>query len=344
MGTSAASALGAVQTSGAVTVGKAARSDMLDIEANLTIEVDSVTIAAAALRATAHKFDATVVEDAVSEQPGNATAKLTLRVASQQGEALLEAVGALGIVRSRQVSARDIGKEYFDSELRLENLQATMRRYEEILRQAKNVDEIMRVEGELGRLRSEIEQTKGNLRWLADRAGRATVHVNLVIPRREVATPPAPERTPEAKIYPGLRLTQLTDFRGSRGNTSFLGGGLAARFSRHFSIQVDALRESGNGSLSNGLDVLLLSIGGEMYSEFLGAGKRAYLNPHLGWTLGYARFTGKDEALLGISVGLELWKTKTFLIDAQYRAFGMFLTSDGPHLGVQPVLNASVAF
>ncbi len=141
-----------------------------------------------------------------------------------------------------------------------------------------------------------------------------------------------------------MRLTQLTDFRGSRGNTSFVGAGLSARFSRHFSIQVDALRESGTGSLSNGLDVLLLSMGGEMYSEFLGAGKRSYLNPHLGWTLGYARFTGKDEALLGISVGLELWKTKTFLIDAQYRAFGMFLTSDGPHLGVQPVLNASVAF
>jgi len=316
---------------------------MLDIEANLTIEVERVAAAAANLRAIARRFDAIVVEDVVNEQAGVAMGKITLRVGSAQGEALLAAVDALGLVRSRQVSARDIGKEYFDAELRLENLQAAMHRYEEVLKQAKNVDEILRVESELGRLRGEIEQTRGNLRWLVDRAARATVHVNLVTPHREIATS-APERIPEAQLYPGVRFTQLTDLRGSKGNTSYLGAGIAARFSRQFSIQVDGLRESGKGSLPDGLDVLLLSIGGETYSELLGAGKRAYLNPHLGWTLGYVRFGDKNEALLGVSVGIELWKKKAFVIDAQYRAFGMFLSSDGPHLGSQPLVGASVAF
>jgi hypothetical protein len=219
-----------------------------------------------------------------------------------------------------------------------------MRRFEEILKQAKNVEEIMRVEQELGRLRAEIEQTKGNLRYLGDRAARATVHVSLVMPPPPQHEIVAPEPAPVASLYPGLRLAELTDFRGQQGNTSYLGGGLSARVSRQFSINVDALRQSGTGSLTSGLDVLLLTAGGEMYSEFLGAGKRRFLNPHLGWTLGYAHFTGNDQGLAGVSVGVEIWKTKTILVDAQCRAFGLFFSSAGSHFAVEPTLGVNVAF
>ena len=316
---------------------------MLDIEANLVLEVDSVGVATAQLRAAAKRLDAVIVEDSLTEQPGSTTARMTIRVPTHEAESFFDAASAVGRLRSRQVSAGEIGKEYFDAELRLENLQTTMRRYEEILKQAKNVDEILRIEGELGRLRAEIEQTKGNLRWLADRAARATIHINLVMRGREIAAP-TPEPIPEAKFYPGLRLTELTDLRGEQGNTSYLGAGLSARFSRGFAIQVDGLRQSGTGSPTKGLDVLLLTIGGEMYSDFLGGGKRKYLNPYLGWTVGYARFTGHNEALLGVTLGLELWKSKAVVIGAEARALGLLFGSDGSHAAVQPVLGVNVAF
>ena len=145
-----------------------------------------------------------------------------------------------------EINARDIGKDFFDAELRLENLQTTMRRYQEVLKVAKGVDEILRIESELGRLRGEIEQTKGNLRWLSDRAARATVHINLVTASHELVTDPAPPM-PEAKLYPGLRLLQLTDFRGDQGNAGYLGAGVSATFSRHFSLQLDGLRRAGEG-------------------------------------------------------------------------------------------------
>jgi hypothetical protein len=340
----APSAMGAVVATGPVDASKPARPEMLDIEANLTIEVEGVAAAAAALRAEARRFDGIVVEDTLNEQPSGATARLTIRVPSQRVERFLEAVDGVGRVKSRQVSARDIGKEYFDAELRLETLQSTMRRYEEILKQAKDVNEILRVENELARLRGEVEQTKGNLRWLGDRAARATVHVNLTMPAREFSHAPPPEKAPEAKLYPGLRFTELTDLRGEKGNTSYLGMGLSARFSRHFALHVDALRESGTGAFTKGPDVVLLTIGGEMYSDFLGGGRRKFLNPYLGWGLGYARFTGNNDAVVGISAGLELWKTKNVVIDAEVRGMGLLFGSDGSHAAVQPVLGASIAF
>jgi hypothetical protein len=323
----------------------AVRAEMLDIEANLTIEVDGVAAAAAALRAEAKRFDGIVVEDTLSEQASGATARLTIRVPTQRAERFLDAVDGVGRVRSRQVSARDIGKEYFDAELRLETLQSTIRRYEEILKQAKDVNEILRVESELARLRGDVEQTKGNLRWLGDRAARATVHVNLMMPAREFAgTPRPPEHPPEAKLYPGVRFTELTDLRGEKGNSSYLGMGLSARFSRHFALHVDALRESGSGAFTQGPDVVLLTLGGEMYSDFLGGGRRKFLNPYLGYALGYARFTGNNDAVIGISAGLEIWKTKNIVIDAEVRGMGLLFGSDGSHAAVQPVLGASIAF
>src|SRR5262249_37361801 len=288
-------------------------------------------------------FDAIIVEDTVNEQRTGSNARLTIRVPVQRAEKFIDSLEGVGRVRSRQVSAKDIGKEYFDAELRLENLQTTMRRYEEILRQAKEVSETPRVDGELPRLRAEIAQTKGNIRWLGDRAARATVHINLSTPRHEAATE-EPVIAPEAKLYPGIRLTELTDFRGEDGNTSYLGAGLSATFSRHFALHIDGLRQSEAGSPTQKLDVVLLTIGGEMYSDFLGAGRRKFVNPYLGYTIGYARFTGHNEALIGITAGLELFKSKTFVLDAEVRAFGLLFGSDGSHFAVQPVLGASVAF
>lgn len=320
---------------------------MLDIEAHLTIEVEAVARAATALRAAARRVDGVIVEDVMNEQPAGATARLTVRVPAEHTDSFLDSLDRVGRLRSRQISARDIGKEYFDAELRLANLEATMHRYEEILKLAKDINEILRVEGELARLRGEIEQTKGNLRWLGDRAARATVHVDLVPrPSEAVAAPtPAPlEPEPTAKLYPGLRLALLTDFRGQKGHTGYVGGGLSAKFSRHFALELDAFREEGAGSITNGLDVVLLTMGGEMYSEFLGSGKRKFLNPYLGWTLGYARFTGKNDALVGITLGVELYKTKAVVIDAQARAFALVFGGEGTHLGVEPMIGANVAF
>jgi hypothetical protein len=333
----------AASAGSAVAVSTATRAEMLDIEATLTIEVESVVQAAASLRAAARRFEGTVIEDTVTEQSGRATAHLTIRVPSGRADAFFDALDTIGKTKSRRVSARDIGKEYFDAELRLENLQATMRRYEEILKQAKDVNEILRVENELTRLRGEIEQTKGNLRWLSDRAARATVRVELVMPVHEIVEPPQ-EAPPVAKLYPGLRLGALYDLRGAGGNTTFLGAGLSATFSRHFAIHVDGLRESGTGSYFDGLDVVLLSIGGEMYSDFLGGGRRKFLNPYLGFALGYARFTGHDQGIVGITAGAELVKTTIFVLDAQVRSFGILFGSNGAHVGVQPLLEASVAF
>lgn len=314
--------------------------EMLDIQASLQIKVANLEQSVKAIHALARKHKGTVTEERLQAQGrGSSEASLTLRVPSGASDVFFDDLRRVGHVLSQQISARDIGKEFHDAGILLNNLEATMRRYEEILQKAQNVQEILHIEGELARIRGEIDRVKGNLRWLSDRAARATVNVTL---RTDQPQPEIIVAEPKARFYPGVRGSYVADYRGDDGGGGYLGGGLSLRFSRAVSLEVDGLR--GLDSDTRGLDLFLATIGGEVYSEFLGDGKRRFLNPYLGLRGGYARFLGKNEGVGGVTLGVELFKSEFLLIDADLRLLGFFFGEPGAHAALQPTLGANFAF
>ena len=315
-----------------------AAGDMLDIEATLHIVVDQVGTAAAQLRAMVRQHGGVLIEDVVDES-SSSSGQFLIRIAAPGTDALMAALERLGQLRTRQVNARDIGKQFKDAELQLENLKVAMARYEQILGKANSVADILTIERELTRLRGEIEQVKGTLRWMQDRVARSTIHVNLASTRAAVAQGPL---APQAKLYPGLRATFLEDMRGNNVQQGYLGGGLSFRANRAFSLDLDGLRRTSTGSPTKGLDVFIITMGGETFSEFLGNGARRFINPYLGWRLGYARFEGANEFVLGGTLGVELVKTRYVGVDLAVR--GMGLLGHSAHLALQPDLTFSFAF
>jgi hypothetical protein len=213
------------------------------------------------------------------------------------------------------------------------------KRYEEILTQAKTIEEILRLEGELGRIRQQIEQLKGEIRWMRDRAARATIYVSLYT---ESAAPPEVILKPEAKLYPGIRASYLHDFRGEDGDEGYLGGGITLGATPQVSLELQGFREVGSGTA--GLDGFFVTLNGRLYSEFLGDGQRKFLNPYVGLRGGYARFLSNDEVLLGGLLGLEILKGEWYIIDAEVRTSALFGSDAGGHVGVEPSLGASIAF
>jgi hypothetical protein len=316
----------------------AAEREMLDIEATLNILVDEVTTAAAELRKLVRQHGGVLIEDVV-EEADYASGRFLIRVPAPGTDALMAALERLGQVRNRQVNARDIGKRYRDAELELQNLTVAMNRYEQILGKAEKVPDILAIEHEITRLRGEIEQVKGNLRWMRDRAARSTIHVNLASAHLAAARGHV---APEAKFYPGLRGIFLEDLRGNSVHQGYLGGGVSLRVNRNFSLDIDGLRRTSTGSPTKGLDVLLITMGGEAYSEFLGNGARRFFNPYLGWRMGYARFEDHSEFALGATVGLEVVKTRYVGVDLAVRGVG--LLGDSAHLALAPELTLGFAF
>jgi hypothetical protein len=313
---------------------------MLDIQAALQIKVDNLNQSIKAIHELARKHNGTITEERLQALGGSSNeASLTLRVPSGASDVFFDELRRVGEVLSQQISVRDVGKEFHDAGILLRNLEATMKRYEEILQKANNVQEILHVEGELARLRAEIDRVKGNLRWLADRAARATVQITL---RTDQPQPQIVAEEPEARFYPGIRATYLGDYQADEGTSGYIGGGLTLRFSRSLGFEIDGLRNI--DSDRRGLDIFMATFGGDVYSEFLGDGKRRWLNPYLGLRGGYARFVGTDQAVLGSTLGVEIFKSDFIEIDADVRLLGFFFGKLGAHAAMQPTLGANVAF
>jgi hypothetical protein len=312
---------------------------MVDIEARLSIEVADVQRAAQGVRTLAEKSGSQIINESVTANAGTARAELTLRVPAAAAGDFLAGLEGIGVVRTRQVTSKDIGKEFYDATIRLANLEVVRKRYEEILTQAKTIEEILRLEGELSRIRQEIEQLKGELRWMRDRAARATVYVSLFT---QGDAPPPTILKPEAKLYPGVRGSYLRDLRGDAGSEGYFGAGLSIGATPSASLELQGFRRVGSGSA--GLDGVFVTINGRFYSEFLGDGNREFLNPFLGLRGGYARFLGNNEILAGGMLGVEIVKTEWIVVDADVRAYALFASHAGGHLGVEPTLGASFAF
>lgn len=311
--------------------------EMLDIEANVTLQVPKVKRAVTALHELTARLGGVVTEERVDSASQYGAAQVTLRVPSGAAQSVFEQLDRLGNVLDQNVTARDVGKEYFDANLRLSSLETTLHRYEEVLTHATKVEEILRIEAELGRLRGEIEQVKGNLRWLSDRAARATLHITL----RERVPEMVHSDAPQPSFYPGVRLPALFDF-GKKSTVGYVGGGFGLRFNPAISLDLDVLERP--DSKQHGPDAILASVGGGIYSDLLGGGERRYFNPYLGWRVGYARFEGDSQVLLGATLGLELYKSRWFGLDVEARNYFAAGDHRGAHYLLSPALGARVAF
>lgn len=318
-----------------------AQKPMRDIEARFRIETENVKAAIGKLHGLVEARGGYVVQESISTDQFTAPgAELTLRVPARGVEQFFAQLEALGTVRARNVESKDVGKEYFDAETRLSTLEQSKKRYDELLGQARTVEETMAVEARLEDVRQRIESLKGELRWLKDRAAQATVHVSLFSPE----SVESPYEEPEATFYPGLRMSYARNVGGSYGASDFVGPGLSIRFSRHFSIDVEGLPSVNRGYGGEDFDLFLATLGGEIYSEFLGGGKRQFLNPYLGARAGYARFLGLDQVAVGAVLGLEVYKTPIFTLDLETRSYLLFSSSDEAHALIQPGLSFNVAF
>ena len=311
--------------------------EMLDIEAHFTLLVTSVSDARARLRERATAHGATITSDVLRDDGSPRELTLTVRVPTGTSDEFMNEVERIGTVASRHVMAKDVGREFHDAQIVLHNLERTLARYEEILHNAHTVEEMLKIEAELSRIRGEIDRVKGELRYLGDRAARATVYLVIHERSQEIAE----TKPPVAKFFPGARLASLHEFRGERGTVSALGGGVALGIGRGGNVELDVLRR--NGSAAQGPDVLLLTAGGDVYSDFLGGGQRRFLNPYLGLRAGYGRIAGANYFVGGGTIGVELFKSRYATIDTDLRVLGLF-GQPGSELGLEPTLGANVAF
>ncbi|WP_158600629.1 DUF4349 domain-containing protein [Tessaracoccus antarcticus] len=107
---------------------------------------------------------------------------VTVRVPTKDYEDFIAAVAELGVVKFQSEAASDVTQEHLDLAARLKNLRAQEVRLREFFDAAKNVEDMLAVEKELGRVRGEIESLDAQVTYLERQAAMATVTVELTEP------------------------------------------------------------------------------------------------------------------------------------------------------------------
>jgi len=134
-------------------------------------------------------------------QDGYKYATISLGVPSDQFEAVQRQLRTLAVqVLIDTASGQDVSDEYVDLQSRLTNLEATRARIREFLDKATKVEEALQVNTQLTEIEGEIEQVKGRMQYLKDRAAYSTLLVNIE-QQRPTPTPtatstPTPTPTP----------------------------------------------------------------------------------------------------------------------------------------------------
>jgi hypothetical protein len=134
-------------------------------------------------------------------------ATITIGVPVDQFERALQRFRDLSIrVLDENASGEDVTDQYVDLQSQLTNLEATRARIQEFLKDAKTVDEALRINQELANIESQIEQIKGRMNYLADRSAFSTITVNFE-PELPILTPtPTPTITPTRTPIPTATL------------------------------------------------------------------------------------------------------------------------------------------
>jgi|GEM_PF-1314250 len=105
---------------------------------------------------------------------------MVIKVPPDKFDGLLDDISR-GVVNFdvRRVQAIDVTEAYVDVEARLKTRKETEARYQELLKQAGGVEDVLKIEEQIDKLRVEIESTEGRLRLLQDRESWSTLRVSF---------------------------------------------------------------------------------------------------------------------------------------------------------------------
>ena len=163
-------------------------------ESYLSLLVNNVTEAQKQIIQTAESLGGYMVESNLNNPQDAPTATVTVRVPSVKLQQALETLRGLAVkVVSENLSGQDVTDEFVDNEARLETLEKTKAKFEEILDNAISVQDILTVQREIISLQSQIDAVKGQQNYLEKSAQMAKLTIYLSTD--ELALPYAPSET-----------------------------------------------------------------------------------------------------------------------------------------------------
>lgn len=153
---------------------------MLTKEGNLSWETSNVDKTHASIVAQAKKSNAYISSDNRFRDEYQMTNKMSIRIPSNQFDDFISSIeNDVNNFDEKRIEVIDVTEEYIDVSARMKTKKELELHYYDLLKQTKNVTEILQVEEQLNIVRSEIESADGRLKYLKDKVNMSTIHLSF---------------------------------------------------------------------------------------------------------------------------------------------------------------------
>ena len=147
--------------------------------ASVAVEVKDVKAALTQIASLAQQFGGFVAGTSASVFGENEVATIIIKVPKENFFQAVNAVEALGKLKDLQTRSDDVTEEFIDLTAKRGNLLKEEQRLAEILKLGNTVEDVLKVERELERVRGEIEALTGRINFIERNVEMSSVTVSL---------------------------------------------------------------------------------------------------------------------------------------------------------------------
>lgn len=147
---------------------------------NITFETKDIDVTRRIIIDLVNQNNGYVASDNQYKSDDRVSVTISIRIPADKFDSILDEI-AKGVEKfdSKNIRISDVTEQFLDIEARLKTKKTLELKYLEILKKARTVREILDVERELGKLRSDIESTEGRLKYLQNQVSFSTLSITF---------------------------------------------------------------------------------------------------------------------------------------------------------------------
>lgn len=146
---------------------------------SIHLEVDTIDKAYKEIDTLTQKYSGYIFEMDKGDNGYQKYMNLITKVDSNHFEVFMQSFDTIGRVTNSTINTQDVTREYIDTKARLDTLSVQENTLRELLSKATKIEDLLRIESELQRIRQNIESAQGQLNYLKDAVSYSTIHIDL---------------------------------------------------------------------------------------------------------------------------------------------------------------------
>ena len=146
--------------------------------AKLNLQVKDYNIYYSAFREKVRSLGGYVAQEEQTQSDYKIENTLTIKIPVDQFDnAVVLLTNNVEKINERKISSQDVTTEFVDTKSRIESKKQVRQRYMDLLKQAKNMEEILSVQSEINGIQEEIESAAGRIEYLGHSSTFSTINL-----------------------------------------------------------------------------------------------------------------------------------------------------------------------